>query len=374
MSFSITNRIDISIYINGVDYPLGPGTNTLNFLHMGCSSRGKLPTCHFMVTDTTKSLDKIFLQDGIPLTINAKPYRFPNSTYNFRLFHKRKTFNGSAFVYEVDGYWDAPMYWTGTSQTGIQGTSGTVLNTIANNTGLMYTGINTNDTQLWMPRNRSLGEFVKTVYQHGYINDNSYTVAGVDLSGTLLYVDANNLPAPATTLVAYQMVEGMYTVTDYKAVSKSGLNNALTGYNNTRVTQSQTGTALSTDNTQVAFTPDTTAPSFNTTVKTQAARGYQTYGPIDVGNVHANYERAAYQNMRFANLYSMDVEFLLNTPSSLSLFDKFTFSLETENQKQDPAYSGVYIVAGRAIYVQGTTYCEKIIGTRTGTDNAYTSG
>jgi len=63
-----------------------------------------------MVTDTTKALDKIFLQDGIPITINAKPYRFPNATYNFRLFHKRKTFNGSAFVYEVDGYWDAPIY------------------------------------------------------------------------------------------------------------------------------------------------------------------------------------------------------------------------------------------------------------------------
>jgi len=327
-----------------------------------------------MITDTTKSLDKIFLQDGIPITINAKPFRFSNSTYNFRLFHKKKSFNGAAFVYEVDGYWDAPIYWSGTSVAGIQGTSSTALNTIANACGLIYQGITTNDDQLWMPRNRSYGEFAKMIYQHGYVSDKSYTVAGVDLSGALLYVDANNLPKPTVALVAYQTVEGMYTVNDYKSVSKAGLNNNLTGYNNTRVTQSQTGANLSTNNEQLSFTWDTTAPSFNTAIKKDAARGYQTYGPIDVGNVHDNYERAAYQNMRYGNLLSTDVEFLLNTPSSLTLFDKFTFSLETENHKQDPSYSGVYIVAGRAIYVQGATYAEKIIGTRTGTDNAYTSG
>jgi hypothetical protein len=112
----------------------------------------------------------------------------------------------------------------------------------------------------------------------------------------------------------------------------------------------------------------------NTAVRTAAARGYQTYGPIDVGNVHSNYERAAYQNMRFANLYSMDVEFLVLTPTPLTLFNKFTFALEVENEKLDPAYSGNYITAAKAIYVQGTNYAEKIVGTRTGTDNAYTSG
>jgi hypothetical protein len=374
MSFIIQNQIEVSIAIDGVDYPLGPGENTLNFLHMGCSARTRLPTCHFMITDTIKSLDKILLQDGIPLTINAKPYKFPNSTYKFRLFHKKKTFNGSAFVYEVDGYWDAPTYWAGTSNAGTTGTSGEVLNKIASACGLMYTGITTTDSQLWMQRNQNYGEFAKTVAHHGYVSDQSYTVAGVDLSGTLLYVDANNLPAPQVTLVAYQVVPGSYTVTDYRALTKSGLNNSLTGYNNARITQSQAGTSLSTTDDQLQFTPDTSAPLLNPAVKTQAARGYQTYGPIDVGNVHSKYERAAYQNQRYANLLSMDVEFLLNTPSPLTLFDRFTFSLETENHKQDPAYSGTYIVAGRAIYIQGVTYVEKIIGTRTGTQNAYTSG
>ena len=374
MSFIIQGRIEISISINGTDYPLDPGTNTLNFLQMGCSARQKLPTCHFAVTDNTKALDKVFLQDGIPLTIVVKANRSLSQTYNFRLFHKKKTFDGSSYKYEIDGYWDAPIYWAGTSEAGIQGTSSTVLQNIATLSGLHYRGITTNDPQLWMQRNRSYGDFAKVVYQHGYVSDKSYTVAGVDLTGTLIYVDANNLPTPTVTLVAYQMVDGMYTVVDYRATSKSGLNNNLTGYNNARYTQSQSGTALSTANDQLAFTPDTTAPLFNTDVKTIAARGYQSYGPIDVGNVHSKYERAAYQNMRYANLLSMDVDFLVNMPVPLTLFDKFTFSVETANNKQDPAYSGVYIVSGQALYVQGTTVAMKLQACRSGTDNAYTNG
>jgi hypothetical protein len=374
VGYILQNRLEVSIAIDGTDYPLDPGTNTLNFLHMGCQARGKLPTCHFKVTDSTKALDKIFLQDGIPLQITIKAYGSTTQIYNFRLFHKKKDFNGAAFTYEIDGYWAAPVYWAGTSEAGIQGTSGEVLQQIASVGGLQYNGITTNDSQLWMQRNRVYGDFAKIVHQHGYVNDNSYTVAGVDLTGTLLYVDANNLPAPTVNLIAYQLVPGMFTVTDYKATTKSGLNNILTGYNNARYTQSQAGATLSSPNATVNFTPDTTAPLLNTAVRTAAARGYQTYGPIDVGNVHSNYERAAYQNMRFANLYSMDVEFLVLTPTPLTLFNKFTFALEVENEKLDPAYSGNYITAAKAIYVQGTNYAEKIVGTRTGTDNAYTSG
>jgi hypothetical protein len=374
VGYQLANRLEVQVFINGTEYPLDPGTNTLNFLHMGCQVQGKLPTCHFMVTDTIKSLDQIFLQDGIPLQINLKAYGGQTQSYYFRLFHKKKSFNGAAFVYEVDGYWNAPIYWTGTSAAGIQGTSSEVLSQIARTCGLKYQGVSTSDSQLWMQRNRNYADFAKIVAQHGFITEQSYTVSGVDLTGTLLYVDANNLPAPAVQLVAYQTVSGMYTVSDYKAVTRSGLNNNLTGYNNVRFTQSQTGTTLSTPNSDVQFTPDTSAPLFNTTVKTQAARGYQTYGPIDVGNVHSSYERANYQNLRYANLYSMNAEFITLTPTPLTLFNRFTFSLETENQKLDPAYSGNYITSAKAIYVQGTNYVEKVVGSRTGTDNQYSNG
>jgi len=374
LGYVLQNRLEVQIFINGTEYPLDPGTNTLNFLHLGCSAQGRLPTCHFMVTDTVKSLDQVFLQDGIPLQINLKAYGGQTQTYNFRLFHKKKDFNGAAFVYEVDGYWAAPIYWAGTSAAGIQGTSGEVLTQIAAKCGLKYNGVTTSDSQLWMQRNRNYAEFSKSVAQHGFITEQSYTVSGVDLTGTLIYVDANNLPAPTIQLVAYQIQQGMYTVSDYKATTRSGLNNNLTGYNNVRFTQSQTGTAMSTPNSDIQFTPNTTAPLFNTTVKTQAARGGQTYGPIDVGNVHSNYERAKYQNMRYANLYSMTAEFITLMPTPLTLFNQFTFSLETENQKLDPAYSGNYITSAKAIYVQGTSYCEKVVGARTGTMNSYTSG
>jgi hypothetical protein len=148
----------------------------------------------------------------------------------------------------------------------------------------------------------------------------------------------------------------------------------MTGYQNTRYSQSMLSTTPSTANSNVSITLDSNSPLFNTTVQGLVSRGYQTFGGIDVGNTHENYEAAYYQNLRIANTYSLDVEFFLTTPSSLNLFDTFTFSVDQEANKQDLAYAGTYITVGRALAITGAQFAEKILGTRQGTNLAYTNG
>ncbi len=374
MGYVVQGRIEVSIFINDVEYPLDPGGNTLNFLHVGVTTKGRLPTCHMALTDTLHSLDKLNLQDAIPIRVAVKALTGTTKTYFFRKFHHTKEFNGSAYQYSFDGYWDSIKFWTGTSIATIRGTSDDVLQNIATACGLSYDGVPTNDSQLWVPRNRSYGEFVNSVQSRGYIDQTSYMVAAVDLTGTLRYRNVNDLPDPTRTVIAHNLSTTAFTAMDFRPVAKSGLGNKLTGYWNTRHSQSMTGATLSTPNDQLAFTPDVRSPLFNTAAKTESARGYQTYAAIDVGNVHGNYERAVYQNQRFANLFSLEVEFLMYTPTNFTLFDKFTFAVDAESQKQDLAYGGVYTIAGFSFLVQGATYAEKLLGVRHGTNSMYTSG
>ena len=373
MGYAVTDRIEISLFINNVEFPLD-SLNLLNFLHIAYTTRGILPTCHLSVFDARHSLDSIQLQDGIPLRITVKALNSSTITYNFRKFHHKKDFNGNGFIYEMDGYLDFPQYWAGTSVGGIRGTSNDALSQVASTCGLRFDGTSTNDSQLWLPRNRTFGEFAGMIKRRGYASDGSYMELAVNPDGVLRYKDVNNLEPPTQKVVLGQYVQGAYTAVDYLPHAKSGITNKMTGYQNTRFDQSMVGSSLSTANAQVSFVPDSKSPLYNQAVATGISRGYSTFGGIDVGNTHDNYERAIYQNMRFANLYSLDVEFLMQTPTPFRLLDTFMFAVDQEVNKQDVAFGGVYTIAGKALFVTGTTYAEKLLGTRQGTNLQYTSG
>jgi len=373
MSYTLSNRVEVSLYINDQEYPLDTN-NVIDFLHIGSTTKAILPQIHIGLTDQTHALDKLELQDAIPIRVAIKGYGAPTVTYNFRKFDHRRDYNGACYVYQFDGYWDAPLYWAGTSLAGYRGASNDVLQQVAQACGLKYSGTSTSDTQLWMQRNRTYGEFTRRVAAHGFINDKSYMVACVDLNGTLLYKDANNLPTAQLVVVANQLVDGAYTCMDASATAASGLNNKVTGYNYSHFDQSMAGATAQTEHATLAFTPDSRSPLFNTTMKNAAGRGMISYAPIDVGNTHEMYQRAKYQNRRYANLYNLDVEFLMPQPTTLDLLKTYTFSSVDENDRKDIANSGDYTVAARSILIQGTQYGEKIVGTRHGTNANYTTG
>jgi hypothetical protein len=373
MAYVVEGKIEVSIYINNQEFPL-ESVNTLNFLKIAWTTRGLLPLCHFSIFDGLHTLDQVELQDGIPLRITLKPLQSPTVTYNFRKFHHKKDFNGNGFTYEVDGYLDFPLYWAGTSIAGIQGTSSDALQQIASKCGMTFQGSSTTDPQLWMPRNKTFGEFANSIKKRGFASANSYMELGVNPSGLMVYKDVTQLPAPTQTVILGEYQSGSYTAADYNPMAKSGLTNKMTGYQNTRYAQSMVGQNLSQANSQITFSPDVTAPLFNTTMQQQVSRGYQTFGGIDVGNTHPNYETAIYQNMRIANLYSLDVEFLIQTPTTFNLLDTFTFAVDSDINKQDAAYAGTYIIGGRGLLVTGAQYAEKILGVRQGLNAKYTSG
>jgi len=373
MGYVLSDRLEVSIFINDVEYPLDT-MNVLDFLHLGMSTRQLLPTCHFRIVDVMHVFDSLSLQDGIPIRISLKPWQATTQTYDFRKFHHKKTFNGTEFSYEVDGYLAVPKYWAGTLTSSMRGTSADIISSISATCGFTYDGDVTNDNQLWIPRNRTYGEFATKIASRGYVNDSSYMVLGTGLDGKLHYKNITTLPPSKKTLTFGQATQGTYPVINYAPRATSGLSNRMTGYQHSRYTQSLLSETTFDSFQSVTFTPDVKGPLFNTAIKNNIVTGYKTFGGIDVGNTHENYDQAIYQNIRFANTYSMTVEFELFIPSELNLLDKFTFSVDTTQQMQDVAYSGDYIVAAKAQYIQGARFVEKILGTRQGTNLNYDQG
>lgn len=372
-SYKIQDRLELSLYINNTEYPIGD-TNLLNSLHIATSVRASLPVLSLSITDVQHLLDTIGLQDGISIDITIKALGKESQVFSFRKFsHKRQQIGGN-FTWYIYAYWDSVAYWNTTTCAGIQGTSHDVVNAIANKCNLGVDAVSTNDSMLWLPKNSAYRYFAKAVADKGYINDNSCMVLGVDLDGTLRYKDVNNLPKPTQTIAAYQMSKENISATDYHISTDAGFNNATTGYNNTRYVQSATSATTQEPISSLAFTPDSQSPQYNTTVKTEAGRGPVRYGPIDHGNVHPNYEKASYQNTRYKNLFAMCNEVLVNHPTSVQLIEQVTFVAQKEDGTPDAVNSGVYTVSGRSIYVQGSNYAEKFQMVRHGTNEKYVSG
>lgn len=372
MTYSLQDRMEISVFINDNEYHLDT-INLLNYLHIGTSVRGSLPTLTMAITDVRHELDLIGLQDGIPIRIVIRPNGKQTRTYNFRKFNHTRELVGGAYVWTIHGYWNAPLYWNTTTSVGISGTSDDALQNIAKVCDLKYDGTHTNDSQLWLPKNKSYRTFAKDISDSGYITDTSCMVLGVDLDATLRYKNVNDLPAAKKKVVAYTNVENAYTAVDVTISANSGFNNAITGYQNMRYAQSTTSD-LQKQIQDLSFTADSKAPLYNTTLKSKLGRGPVRFGPIDVGNVHDNYERADYQNARYRNMFSMGLELLFIDITDFKLLEQINFSVQREDASQDVGNSGDYTITGHSLYVQGAKYFEKIGVVRHGTNEKPVNG
>lgn len=329
MPYKVRDDLEISLIINSKEYPISEG-NTLNFLHMASSTKFLLPTLHFSVIDITGSMAKVGLADAVPIQIIISSSGVTTSR-NFRLLTWVNP-PGSQ-TYMVDGFWDSPQYRVGTTDKAIKGTSSSVLESIAATCGLSYAGTYTNDAQLWVPRNRTYGQFAAYIASYGYLNDQAHMVSAVDLQGTLRYVNARSVDRAFEGINGQAPSGSAYRVQEYEPQTNAGFNNAVGGYRNTRVGQS---IFESSNLESLAFQPKAKL-LMNASVRDTATRGVFSYSPIDFGNTHANFQKARYQNSRFNSLLSMGCSMLIANPTLMDILDEFNFTCT------DATYSGSYV-------------------------------
>jgi hypothetical protein len=369
MTYRVNDHVSIAIYIEGKELPLDTG-NSLHLLHIVGGALMTLPTLHFHFTDLLNVVPALGLQDGsrIQITLNS----IVTMERYFRVYSWARTPAGTGFSYTVDGYWDAPKFWLGSTQASIRASSHDAIAQISKECGLkVYSGnTRTSDTMNWSPGNSTFGQFAREIARHGYVDDYSHMVFGVDTLGLMRYIDVNRNPPPSTSVGYTSSVEdtNFRVISDFKPTNKSGIHNTLVGYRHVRYPQLIPSNSIADQKAPIQEVkldpPDSRFPVINSGVRDIQGRGTISYAPLDFGNVHPKYERAKYQNTRFNMLNSIKGEFVFSYQSPWELGDNFKYVSPPE--LNSTSYDGEFTVGTKVIYITGGTYQEKVIAFKNG--------
>jgi hypothetical protein len=369
MSFSIEHRISVALYFAGKEFPFDR-INSLDFLHMSCSARLKIPMVHIKVADPQEFLsDSKALYDGSTIQVILSDGLTKARGYQFRLNTFVRNDGGNGVTYDIDGYLDFPKYWLESAYTALNDTSSGALKTILKICGINNVQtITTADKQLWLSGNRKHAEFIKGIVQCGYRGDSSYMVSSFDLNTRFRYLDAMDLANQTylhpATFATPQKDSVLFT--DFKPRVSSGVGNAMEIYKSTLIEQDiYQEAAIPTTHTSITLPATIKTPEINNVVKTALRQSRVKLAPIDIGNSHPKSERARYQNARLGKLFSVGMELLTPTVTGIELLDRISLTLDMDGaSKYLKSYSGEYVVVSRAIYVNSNTYYEKFETTR----------
>ena len=361
MAFELENRLSLKVLFGEEEF-LFDRANSLDFLHMSCSTRVGVPMLHMAVQDNIDSLreSKHFSDAAkIQIVIKAKDDTFA-TTYAFRLNSYRRTASSGGYRYELDAYVDANTYWHASSVVPKKGSSYSAIKGIAEDCGLKFEGDQTVDTQLWIPRNIPYHEWARQISERGYRSDKSFMQLGLNFDKTLVYRDLSAKAAPKAKFAFAEYVAGFITTTDVQPSTSSGSMNHYSGYAETHVEQDVETATLHRSNSKVEIDKKASEGTMmiNSKIKNAVKQARVTFAPIDIGNVHPAYEQALYQNRRQNNMFNVRLDLVANSATKLHLLDLVTVNLDSASDYLK-TYSGDYHIASRVVFIKGFEYFEK---------------
>lgn len=360
MGYQLGNRINLSLYVEGFELPIDGYMSVLK-LHIGSTLGMKLPVMVVLISDAHGVLDAVPLtRDATRISVKIGAGTDDQWLYTFRLFnHHKEPDSSGGNTWTIECYFDAPLWWAGTSMQHYSGTSNDVLSQIAATCAIPYSGEQTADGQTWSQQNRRYADFAKYVAQHGFKTDTSRMTLAYDLSNRLIYKDVNKPESPLLTVVNGKFQEGCAFVTHYQAESISGYTNRNMGYQSTMYRQSMFKTGQVDT---LAFTPNVTDPNYNVSLKKTIQTGKPRHSLIDVGNSNDNKERAKFQNARYAQMFNQKLHLSSDyLPLPLPLLSWVNCNMYSERSgAADVQNSGVYLVTARSILVKGTYFLDSV--------------
>lgn len=380
--FQIRDSVFIAITFNGIEYPLEEtGFRSITILS---GARQFLPTCTLSLADNAYFFtNRVPMTDGVEIEIQVGDGSDKaNKVYKFRVFRFKSQQSNGINSYTIIGYYNAPNYMFQSTAKGIRGTSNAALKEVASRVGLEYQGGNTNDMQTWLPGNSRYAVFAQQIAKHGYRDDRSFMYLAVTSQGKMIYRNLSELDTNADVPMFVHSDptpgkngEPVYQVVDYKLLNNSGFLNASGGYAQQVVTQSVVGASKISNSLDVKRLTENLM--INDDIHADLNRSRVDVRPVDSGNVHASYERAAYQNFRNSLVYAFGVEVMIQTQTDIELLDLVNYTAQVQGNMEtteSEAYSGAYVVTGKTTHIVQGMYYEKFQLATTGTNKQVTSG
>lgn len=347
---------------------------TMNFIDSIFIQDGfavSIPVLQLVLADERNTLaEEMNLVDGTLITIKIAKTREKVQTRKFRVwgYKKQTTAKGPKLV--CTAILDCPKWSAGVFTESVRGTSDSVIGAMASRAGLTYSGPPAcDDVQTWLNVNKTRSAFSEDVAIRGYGSGQTcmyrlltmdYEVRYRDLFAVLKqppkWSFLQNTPADAAKATPV-------VVRETQDASASGFATHMMNYGQKQYEHSLNEAGQMSNLTLDAPLLGKALP-VNADVRGQIAErgakvnytGFDTgTEPAPASNLHQNYEKAFYQNMRFLGLFSERVVLLSDECTEVTTFDCAEYQhANQDNQTFKPSaqLGGNWLVGGKTQWIK----------------------
>lgn len=369
MGFNVNNMLEVVIEFETAkdEFTEFPCIElcTLTELNLTESVKFHVPLLYLQLEDGIDFFNKFSFTDGcrirVTILINSKTFQ----QVEFRIFNHNTTLTTVGRTVTIDAYLNCPKYWFTSACTAYRGSTSQVMKQIATLCDFGSDCDSTQDSQLWMQGNMTYSDFVRYLTQRGFAGKGSYMMSGLTLSKSLIYKNVNKLPDSGIKVATFNQSEGFFLATDFSITSNSGLNNGGGGGYASLLRMQTMSSAKDTTYNKLDVKKKESNVNIDTTVVEEVKRSKTMFSHFNPDQ-SLNFWEGVYQNDRYARLYTVNCNMIINSPTPLTLLTPYTLSAYNANGVIDTKNSGVYIVDTRCIVIRGNKYAERISACRMG--------
>lgn len=363
--FGVKNQWNMDLSIGGKSFP--SNTTTVRTCLWFENIHQNLPSLSLELVDESGDFSTIASAgDGVPIDITlGDGGKSGETSANFVILGAPQISRGQGTnLIKINAVLDHVNYLRSIVSGLYEGTSGAVLQKIAGSVGLTYKGDSSSDAQVWLPNNKTLSSFVRSVAMHGWAGAGSCFIPAVTSARELVY---RNIMQPTSEGEIFGYEDGHVIILDWDATSNAMVTNNNGGYGSTSVGFDPTGTL--TELNKITF--NLFSSVLGVSSKNIEAIG-QLGGRIDgiirsAGNTHENYEQAKHQNARIRSTFSADMNMLIADVSRTTLLSQLTaIPLDYSRRQPNQSLSGPYILTSRTRCLTRSKYAERLVATSQG--------
>lgn len=362
--------------IEGARIP--PTMNFVDSIYIQDGFGVAIPVLQLILNDERGTLnEEMNLVDGTLVTIKIAKTREKLTVRKFRVwgYHKQTTAKGPKLICTC--ILDCPKWSAGVFTESIRGTSDSVIGQLAQRAGLKYSGPPAvDDVQTWLNVNKTRNAFSEDVAIRGYGSGQTCMARQLTMDYEVRYRDlfAVLKDKPKWSFLQNTSEEAAtatpVVIRETQDASASGFATHMMNYG-----QKQYEHSLNDSGQLATLTLDAPllgkALPVNEDVRGQVSErgakvnytGFDTgTEPAPASNLHQNYEKAFYQNMRLLGLFSERVVLLSDECTDVTTFDCGTYQHGDQDNhefKQSKALGGNWLVGGKTIWIKaGHKYAE----------------
>lgn len=375
MAFYVNERLYFDFYLNNQQMPFK--IDNINSLVINYNIHDILPTLRLDLLDNRNLISRGLLTDGaiLSVAVGSDQDTALKNIVDFVLVgvpEEQRLTNANNYI--VYGVMNFPKLMRSEQPFYAKGSSNQALEKIAKYCGLSYDGYVTVDDQAWFSGTRNLGQFSKYIADHGYSDDESFMQTTVNLEKTMIYRNVNQLPPAKYSIsnmaINSTSIDSNFMFSDIKFVNKAGVYNYNYGYQ-TQLTEYGPSSDFDTVCDSLHFTKvDSAVLNINQEAMKNAGLVRNMFMPINVGNNHANFAKAFYQNIRNKALNSIKAEVYFDYRTPIEVLTKIKLALADPASKQiNIEKAPAWTVEGKTMAISQQLYTEKLLISSTGIES-----